>query len=33
METVRQWFADVGVLVDIYVGTGFNGINARGRKP
>jgi len=32
METVRQWFADAG-LVDIYVGTGFNGINARGRKP
>src|SRR6266849_9038236 len=32
LETVRQWFADAG-LVDIYVGTGFNGINARGRKP
>ncbi len=30
--TVRQWFADAG-LVDVYVGTGFNGINARGRKP
>jgi SAM-dependent methyltransferase len=32
IETVRQWFADAG-LVDVYVGTGFNGINARGRKP
>ena len=32
METVRQWFADAG-LVDVYVGTGFNGVNARGRKP
>ena len=32
IEAVRQWFADAG-LVDIYVGTGFNGINARGRKP
>jgi len=31
METVRQWFADAG-LVDIYVGTGFNGINAGGEK-
>jgi SAM-dependent methyltransferase len=32
IDTVRQWFADVG-LVDVYIGTGFNGINARGRKP
>jgi len=32
IETVRQWFSDAG-LVDVYVGTGFNGINARGRKP
>jgi SAM-dependent methyltransferase len=32
IETVRQWFVDAG-LVDVYVGTGFNGINARGRKP
>jgi 2-polyprenyl-3-methyl-5-hydroxy-6-metoxy-1,4-benzoquinol methylase/uncharacterized protein YbaR (Trm112 family) len=32
IETVHQWFADAG-LVDVYVGTGFNGINARGRKP
>jgi len=32
IDTVRQWFADAG-LVDVYVGTGFNGINARGRKP
>ncbi|HTC63532.1 MAG TPA: methyltransferase domain-containing protein [Candidatus Saccharimonadales bacterium] len=32
METVRQWFAEAG-LVDVYVGTGFNGVNARGRKP
>jgi SAM-dependent methyltransferase len=32
IETVRKWFADAG-LVDIYVGTGFNGINARGKKP
>jgi SAM-dependent methyltransferase len=32
IETVRHWFADAG-LVDVYVGTGFNGINARGRKP
>jgi 2-polyprenyl-3-methyl-5-hydroxy-6-metoxy-1,4-benzoquinol methylase len=32
METVRQWFSDAG-LVDVYIGTGFNGVNARGRKP
>jgi 2-polyprenyl-3-methyl-5-hydroxy-6-metoxy-1,4-benzoquinol methylase/uncharacterized protein YbaR (Trm112 family) len=32
IDTVRQWFADAG-LVDVYVGTGFNGINARGKKP
>lgn len=32
LDTVRQWFSDAG-LVDVYVGTGFNGINARGRKP
>lgn len=32
LETVRQWFTDAG-LVDVYVGTGFNGINARGKKP
>jgi SAM-dependent methyltransferase len=32
IETVRQWFAEAG-LVDVYVGTGFNGVNARGRKP
>jgi SAM-dependent methyltransferase len=32
IETVRQWFTDAG-LVDVYVGTGFNGINARGKKP
>jgi 2-polyprenyl-3-methyl-5-hydroxy-6-metoxy-1,4-benzoquinol methylase/uncharacterized protein YbaR (Trm112 family) len=32
LDTVRQWFTDAG-LVDVYVGTGFNGINARGRKP
>ncbi|HEX3377095.1 MAG TPA: methyltransferase domain-containing protein [Candidatus Acidoferrales bacterium] len=32
LDTVRQWFADAG-LVDVYVGTGFNGVNARGRKP
>ena len=32
LDTVRQWFSEAG-LVDIYVGTGFNGINARGRKP
>ena len=32
LETVRQWFAEAG-LVDVYIGTGFNGINARGRKP
>jgi SAM-dependent methyltransferase len=31
LEAVRQWFADAG-LVDVYIGTGFNGINARGRK-
>jgi SAM-dependent methyltransferase len=31
LETVRRWFTDAG-FVDIYVGTGFNGINARGRK-
>jgi SAM-dependent methyltransferase len=32
LDTVRQWFSDEG-LVDVHVGTGFNGINARGRKP
>jgi SAM-dependent methyltransferase len=32
LDTVRQWFSDAG-LVDVYIGTGFNGINARGRKP
>jgi 2-polyprenyl-3-methyl-5-hydroxy-6-metoxy-1,4-benzoquinol methylase len=32
LDTVRQWFADAG-LVDVYVSTGFNGVNARGRKP
>ena len=32
LDTVRQWFFDAG-LVDVYIGTGFNGINARGRKP
>jgi SAM-dependent methyltransferase len=32
IETVRKWFVDAG-LVDVYVGTGFNGVNARGRKP
>ncbi len=32
LETVRKWFSDAG-LVDSYIGTGFNGINARGRKP
>jgi SAM-dependent methyltransferase len=31
-ETIRQWFSEAG-LVDIYIGNGFNGINARGRKP
>lgn len=32
LDTVRRWFSDAG-LVDVYIGTGFNGINARGRKP
>ena len=32
LETVRKWFSEAG-LVDVYIGTGFNGINARGRKP
>ena len=32
LDTVRQWFADAG-LVDVNVGIGFNGVNARGRKP
>jgi len=32
LETVRHWFTDAG-LVDVYVGTGFNGVNARGKKP
>jgi len=30
--TVRKWFADAG-LVDVSIGLGFNGINARGKKP
>ena len=32
IDTVRQWFCESG-LVDVNVGTGFNGINARGRRP
>ena len=32
LEAVRAWFSGAG-LVDVHVGTGFNGINARGRKP
>jgi len=32
LQAVRNWVTDAG-LVDVYVGTGFNGINARGRKP
>jgi len=32
LDAVRQWFVDAG-LVDVYIGTGFNGINARGRRP
>jgi hypothetical protein len=32
LDTVRHWFSDAG-LVDVDVGTGFNGINARGKKP
>jgi 2-polyprenyl-3-methyl-5-hydroxy-6-metoxy-1,4-benzoquinol methylase len=32
LDTVRKWFSDAG-LVDVYVATGFNGINARGRRP
>jgi SAM-dependent methyltransferase len=32
LEDVRAWFSGAG-LVDVHVGTGFNGINARGRKP
>jgi hypothetical protein len=31
-ETISQWFSEAG-LVDVYVGNGFNGINARGKKP
>jgi SAM-dependent methyltransferase len=31
LDTVRQWFSAAG-LVDVYIGTGFNGINARGRR-
>jgi len=32
LDTVSNWFAEAG-LVDVHIGTGFNGINARGRKP
>jgi 2-polyprenyl-3-methyl-5-hydroxy-6-metoxy-1,4-benzoquinol methylase len=32
LDIVRQWFSDAG-LVNVHIGTGFNGINARGRKP
>jgi len=32
LDTVRKWFSDAG-LVDVHIGTGFNGINARGRRP
>jgi SAM-dependent methyltransferase len=32
LDTVRQWFSDAGLL-GVYIGVGFNGINARGRKP
>lgn len=31
-ETISQWFSEAG-LFDVYVGNGFNGINARGKKP
>lgn len=32
IETVQGWFVEAG-LTDVHVGTGFNGINARGRRP
>ncbi len=32
MEDVRSWFEEAG-LVDIQTRLGFNGINAKGRKP
>jgi SAM-dependent methyltransferase len=32
IEDVRAWFEDAG-LTEVYLGTGFNGINARGKKP
>jgi len=32
METVRQWFDEAG-LVEIQIWIGYNGINARGRRP
>lgn len=31
-DTVRRWFEDAG-LADVFVGAGFNGINARGKRP
>lgn len=31
LDTVRHWFSAAG-LVDVHIGTGFNGINARGRR-
>jgi SAM-dependent methyltransferase len=32
METVRKWFADAG-LVDVKLQRGYNGINAKGKRP
>jgi hypothetical protein len=32
IETVRQWFEEAG-LVEIETWIGYNGINARGRRP
>jgi SAM-dependent methyltransferase len=32
LDAVRKWFSDAG-LVDVCVGTGFNGVNARGKRP
>jgi hypothetical protein len=32
VETVRQWFDEAG-LVEVQIWIGYNGINARGRRP
>ena len=32
METVQRWFADAG-FTDVQLKRGYNGINAKGKRP